>query len=186
MKFISILLWGATCTSLMARAAVAAVQNNSAATRPPATTCRLVADARLALGVHYSNLTNAETTRTPNGGAYQPKELICNSDCEIINLKKFKKVYLPGNPDADAGGYVTFPDIDRVAEYHRLSTAAQFIKDFAAGCPTVSHVVRNSNSAVVEYNDGAVRADTFNFKADNTLVSWVRKTADGRSEVHNF
>ena len=79
------------------------------------------------------NMANAETTRTPEGGPYRRKDVVFSSDHSSFAL--FGRVpeelatgvsvanvvqdngppemrYLPGHPDADANGYVAFPNMN--------------------------------------------------------------------------
>jgi len=88
-----------------------------------------------------SNLANAETTSTPGGGPYQKQLVVFGteqtghgkfaqtlarlSDLHARGVKVEKVVadkapavrrYDPGHPDADADGYVSFPNINPVEE----------------------------------------------------------------------
>src|SRR3974390_1200436 len=80
------------------------------------------------------NLANAETTRTPEGGPYRRKDVVfetsnaaspfasaLNSELEapggvsvseiITDTSDPELRYMPGHPDANAGGYVAFPRV---------------------------------------------------------------------------
>ncbi len=97
-----------------------------------------------------SNMANAETTRTPKGGPYQRQLVVFGtgrpnrgnfaltltrfSDLHVRGVKVAQVVqdktppirrYEPGHPDADAQGYVSFPDINPVEEMVNLMAAAQ-------------------------------------------------------------
>jgi len=97
-----------------------------------------------------SNLANAETTSTPGGGPYQKELVVFGTerpgrgrfaqtlsrfgDLHAREVKVEKVVqdkapplrrYEPGHPDADADGYVSFPDINPVEEMVNLMGAAQ-------------------------------------------------------------
>ena len=97
-----------------------------------------------------SNLANAETTRTPGGGPYKKQEVVFGTkmpsqgkfaltlsslaDLHARGVKVEQVVqdktppvrrYEPGHPDADADGYVSFPDINPVEEMVNLMGAAQ-------------------------------------------------------------
>src|ERR1700704_2396052 len=74
------------------------------------------------------NLANAETTRTPQGGPYRRKDVVFSSEAQaspfaavfqtelqgngvtasevVEDTREPDKRYMPGHPDADAGGYV--------------------------------------------------------------------------------
>ena len=97
-----------------------------------------------------SNLANAETTRTPSGSPYKKQLVVFGTeepdrgqfaltlsrfgDLHARGVKVEKVVqdtapavrrYEPGHPDADADGYVSFPDINPVEEMVNLMGAAQ-------------------------------------------------------------
>ena len=87
-----------------------------------------------------SNIANAQTTRTAEGGPYQPKEVVFGSEAakesfaeilegeleekaqmvhatEIQNSKKPPILkYEPNHPDANAEGYVAYPNINTMEE----------------------------------------------------------------------
>src|SRR5208337_4532601 len=92
-----------------------------------------------------SNLANAETTRTPGGGPYKKQMVVFGtarpdggkfaltlshlSDLHARGVKVEQVVqdkapalrrYEPGHPDADADGYVAYPDINPVEEMVNL------------------------------------------------------------------
>jgi flagellar basal-body rod protein FlgC len=97
-----------------------------------------------------SNMANAETTRTPAGGPYKKQFVVfgteeigrgkfaqtfsCLADFHARGVKVEKVVqdqapairrYEPGHPDADADGYVAYPDINPAEEMVNLMGAAQ-------------------------------------------------------------
>jgi flagellar basal-body rod protein FlgC len=97
-----------------------------------------------------SNLANAETTRTPGGGPYKKQMVVFEtekpgggkcaptlaglSDLHARGVKVEQVIqdkapavrrYEPGHPDADAEGYVSYPDINPVEEMVNLMGAAQ-------------------------------------------------------------
>jgi flagellar basal-body rod protein FlgC len=97
-----------------------------------------------------SNLANAETTHTEAGGPYRRQNVVFGTeqpglgsfastltrfgDLHARGVKVEKVVqdntppvrrYLPGHPDADPDGYVSFPDINPVEEMVNLMGAAQ-------------------------------------------------------------
>src|SRR4051794_8347293 len=94
-----------------------------------------LAVARMRVNVLASNIANAETTHTPEGGPYKRRDVVqsakevpgsFSSALDRMSLKKPvvaavvedqsepKKVYQPGHPDADAQGYVAYPNINVV------------------------------------------------------------------------
>jgi len=100
--------------------------------------------------VTASNMANAETTRTPSGGPYKKQLVVFGTerpgagkfaltlsglgDLHARGVKVEQVVqdaappvrrYEPGHPDADADGYVAFPDINPVEEEVNLMGASQ-------------------------------------------------------------
>ncbi len=98
------------------------------------------------------NITNAQTTRTVEGGAYIPKEAICckGGICEIVPIRckgigcphdgKLKPApvlkYDPKYPDADSNGYVAYPDINVHEEMSKLVRVQRAI-DYLMASPPV-------------------------------------------------
>ncbi len=97
-----------------------------------------------------SNLANAQTTRTPQGGPYKRQHVVFTTErpgrgtfalalmrfgdlhargvrVERVAEDKMPAVrrYEPGQPDADAQGYVSYPDINPVEEMVNLMGASQ-------------------------------------------------------------
>ena len=88
------------------------------------------------LQVIAQNLANMNTSRTATGGPYRPMRMISGprSDfgtlvssgvdqphgVEVLGLEPIaggvRRVHEPGNPDADAQGWVSYPDLDHAAE----------------------------------------------------------------------
>ena len=99
------------------------------------------------MDVISSNIANASTTRTEDGGPYIKKSVVFeeqdNSFNSIFNSLEngassgvkvsevledtdaVKKVYDPDNPDADANGYVLTPDINTVEEMTDMMSATR-------------------------------------------------------------
>ncbi len=109
---------------------------------------------RLRMNVISSNLANANTTRTPEGGPYRRKDVVfmaarlgrteggfgeylrrmlfSPSEPEGVKVveivedqKPFRKVYDPYHPDADKEGYVLYPNVDVVEEMVNLLSASR-------------------------------------------------------------
>ena len=107
------------------------------------------------------NLANAKTTRTPLGGPYRRRTVVQQTadvdDTFSVHMQSaldrsvkgvrvmavtmdnrpFKRVYEPGNPDANAEGYVMYPDINVVEEMANLMTAQ---RNYEANVTTVDAV----------------------------------------------
>lgn len=93
---------------------------------------------RTRLDTISSNMANAETTRTPQGGPYQRKMVVFETQqmsfadhlssrsnkaingvrvsSIAVDNRDPKLVYDPQHPDADDRGYVAMPDIDILKE----------------------------------------------------------------------
>jgi flagellar basal-body rod protein FlgC len=102
---------------------------------------------RTHLNVISMNLANVNTTQTEEGGPYRRKSVVFKAapletpfsremqsalDRELRGVRvkailpdkrPFKRVYDPGHPDADAEGYVNYPDINVVEEMANMMTA---------------------------------------------------------------
>ena len=93
---------------------------------------------RLRLDVISSNVANASTTRTEDGGPYKRKIAVFEENydeklgmlgikaTEIIDDKTpVKKLYEPNHPDADEEGYVEYPNVDLLVEMTDLIVASR-------------------------------------------------------------
>jgi flagellar basal-body rod protein FlgC len=91
-----------------------------------------------------SNMANARTTRTAEGGPYQRKVTVFEAEsvdpfgdemdraAQRVQVAEVKadgrppvRVYDPGHPDADAEGYVLYPDINVLQEMVDLMTTSR-------------------------------------------------------------
>ncbi len=148
--------------------------------------CKNVEKYQLALSVHASNWSNFITTRTPSGGCYKYKEVMCRGTCNVIETKKSLMKFEPGHPDANREGYVEYPDISKEKEHAAITTYAKALQALSHQCPSRVNFVDNTNSFIAEYKLGFVKSDIFNFDSQSMLVSWVRENADGVSQILNF
>jgi flagellar basal-body rod protein FlgC len=106
---------------------------------------------RLRMDVTSANLANAETTRTPGGGAYRRQDVILQESSGsdtfagslagamgpgeapagvevaaiVDDTTPTKKVYEPSNPEADGQGYVEMPNVNPVSEMTDLIDASR-------------------------------------------------------------
>ena len=84
---------------------------------------------RLRMDTITSNMANAETTRTDEGGPYKRKSSSFKESYDAArnpngvkavaiedDNSEFRKVYDPTNPDADETGYVTYPNVNVLNE----------------------------------------------------------------------
>ena len=101
------------------------------------------------LSVISSNLANVESTRTPEGGPYRRKDVVFSATSMgnsfesvlssegshleqgveisdvISDSRPFKQVYNPQHPDADASGYVLYPNINPMEEMVNMMSASR-------------------------------------------------------------
>ncbi|MDE1171493.1 MAG: flagellar basal body rod protein FlgC [Verrucomicrobium sp.] len=100
---------------------------------------------RTRLEIVAGNIGNAQTTRGPDGKAYQRKEVVFETVAnqngvpaapgqQIGGVKVAKivddpspgqKLYMPGHPHADAQGFVTMPNVNVVDEMVDMMTASR-------------------------------------------------------------
>src|SRR5579884_606882 len=94
------------------------------------------------------NLANSETTRTPEGGPYRRKDALFSTSAEnspfssvfqqqletetgvqvtdiVQDTREPERRYMPGHPDADASGYVAFPNINPAEDMVDLLSASR-------------------------------------------------------------
>ena len=109
---------------------------------------------RLRLDVISNNIANAETTRTADGGPYKRQDVVFTTSQKqmpfanmlLVNRKLGEKalqlngvavsqivtdetpgttVYSPNHPDANAEGYVNYPNVDLVVEMTNMLSATR-------------------------------------------------------------
>lgn len=106
---------------------------------------------RLRMDIISQNIANTNTTRTEDGTPYRRKIVVFEENKEsrpfseyltsasrerylangvkvsgiIEDSTPFKKVYDPGNPDADEEGYVEMPNVDVVTEMVNMISATR-------------------------------------------------------------
>jgi len=118
-----------------------------------------MAASRAKMDVVASNLANAETTRTPEGGPYKRKSVVLSAETppggfdgalkdalktvKVDNIVEdttaFKTIYNPGHPDADEKGMVSLPNVNLVTEMADMIIAA---RSFEA-CATAYDATKN-------------------------------------------
>jgi flagellar basal-body rod protein FlgC len=111
---------------------------------------------RTRVNVATSNLANAETTRTPEGGPYRRLDPVVESvpfpelapgspDAPasvavarvVADPTPGRRVYSPGHPDADADGFVTFPNVNPIHEVVNLMSASRAYEANATAVETL-------------------------------------------------
>ncbi len=100
---------------------------------------------RLRMDVIAANLANAESTQTPEGGPYKRRDVVFESLAGgsfddalgsatggavrvarvVEDEKPPRVVFDPGHPDADAKGYVSYPNVNPITEMVNLMAATR-------------------------------------------------------------
>ena len=127
-----------------------------------------LAAQRVRMNVLSSNLTNANTTRTPEGGPYKREDVVFSatnvSDFEnmldedwgtelkkvqVIDIHKDTKaprmVLDPSHPDANAEGYVAMPNIQTMTEMVNMIAAT---RAFEANTTALNSAKAMANTAI--------------------------------------
>ena len=108
-----------------------------------------LAAQRVRMNVLASNLANANTTRTPEGGPYKREDVVFAANAagnefedfldedwgtqlkkvQVVDIHKDTKaprrVLDPSNPDADSNGYVSMPNIQVMTEMVNMIAATR-------------------------------------------------------------
>jgi len=114
------------------------------------------------------NLANSETTRTPEGGPYRRQDVVFQSapqtspfsavfQSEMTNgvagvevsevvqdPTEGEKRYQPGHPDADADGYVAFPNVNPAEDMVDLLNAQRGFEGNIAAMTAVKDMIQRS------------------------------------------
>ncbi len=118
---------------------------------------------RTRMNVAASNLANAQTTQAEGGGPYKRRDVVLASEDlpgtgEMTGVVKGVKVsqiqqdpnpprleYDPGHPQANAQGYVAYPNINPVEEMVDMITAS---RAYEAGVTSMSSAVNMAEKAL--------------------------------------
>lgn len=114
-----------------------------------------------------ANMANAETTRTPQGGAYRRQLVVFRArptprfpallaalhprpaegvrvDRVGADASPMPRRYEPGHPDADGAGYVTYPNVNPVMEMTDLLSAVRAYQLNAAAVQAAKNMIQQS------------------------------------------
>lgn len=119
---------------------------------------------RTRVNLATSNLANAETTRTPEGGPYKRLDPVITAvpfpaelgDAQssatppmkaevssiVADQTPGRRVYSPGHPDADAEGFVVFPNVNPVHEVVNLMSASRSYEANATAIDTLKSMAQ--------------------------------------------
>ncbi len=125
-----------------------------------------LAAQRVRMNVVASNLANANTTRTPEGGPYRRKDVLLSAmvvphgfedeltarmddqlrEVTVVGVESDgsapRMVYDPGHPDADPNGYVAMPNVDVVSEMVDMITASRTYEANATAISTIKQMAQ--------------------------------------------
>lgn len=124
---------------------------------------------RTRLNVASSNLANAQTTKGPDGKPYARQDVVLRSQAPNANISGAQAgdgagaisgvqvagikadanpprlEYDPGHPDANADGYVAYPNVNPVEEMVDMITAS---RAYQAGVTALDSAVQLSEKAI--------------------------------------
>jgi flagellar basal-body rod protein FlgC len=114
------------------------------------------------------NIANADTTRTADGGPYRRKDAVFQSDAVstpfssvfssqmdgqdtgvrvsqvVVDNSDGDRRYMPGHPDADKDGYVTFPKVNAAQDMVDLMGASRGYQANVAAIGAVKDMIQRS------------------------------------------
>jgi flagellar basal-body rod protein FlgC len=111
------------------------------------------------------NMANSETTRTPEGGPYRRKDVVFSTDQQVSpfsavfqneigtgvavadviqDAREPQRRYMPGHPDADANGYVAFPNMNPAEDMVDLLSASRSYQANVAAISSVKDMISRS------------------------------------------
>ena len=121
--------------------------------------------ARMRVNTLASNIANAETTRTEEGGPYKRKDIVqvaapvnshFSSALDRMTLARPmvqavvedqsppKQVYNPGHPDADDKGFINLPNINVVSTMTDLMSASRLYQANISALETARNMGRDA------------------------------------------
>lgn len=121
---------------------------------------------RLKMDTISTNIANAKTTRTEEGGPYKRKEVLFEENLKdqknkltglnerrSVGVKvtgisedgeNFKQIYDPEHPDADIDGYVTMPNVNMVDEMIALITTQRSYEANVTALNTSKNILKKT------------------------------------------
>jgi flagellar basal-body rod protein FlgC len=114
---------------------------------------------RTRMNVSSSNLANVSTTQGADGGPYKRKDVVLQSvagqpgtgvqGVEVASIQEDaappRMEYDPGHPDANAQGYVAYPNVNMVEEMVDMITAS---RAYEAGITALDTAVSLAERAI--------------------------------------
>ena len=123
--------------------------------------------ARMRVNVLASNVANAETTRTEEGGPYKRRDVVQIARTEqssfsnvldrlslsrpsiaavLADQKEPKLVFQPGHPDANKDGFVAYPNINVVSTMTDLMSASRLYQANVTVLETARRMAQDAQS----------------------------------------
>lgn len=111
------------------------------------------------------NMANSETTRTPEGGPYRRKDAVFATQVQtspfsavfqdevgtgvtvaevVTDTREPQRRYLPGHPDADANGYVAFPNMNPAEDMVDLLNSTRSYEANVAAISSLKDMISRS------------------------------------------
>lgn len=121
--------------------------------------------ARLRVNTLASNLANAQTTRTDEGGPYRRRDVVQvakdvpgtfastldrmslqrpSAMAVVADQSEPRKVFQPGHPDADNEGYVAYPNVNMVQTMTDLMMAQRLYQASLSAMSATKDMVQES------------------------------------------
>ena len=128
--------------------------------------------ARARVNILASNIANAETTRTPEGGPYKRKDLVQSSiplkgafsnaldrmtlsqpliHAVVEDQSPGRAVYNPGHPDANGEGYVLYPNINVVQTMTDLMSATRLYQATVTAVESARSMTRAASNISIRF-----------------------------------
>ena len=111
------------------------------------------------------NLANSETTRTPEGGPYKRRDAVFTTEDQtspfsavfqnevstgvgvaqvVEDTRPPDRRYMPGHPDADKDGYVSFPNINPAEDMVDLMSASRAFSSNVSAVAAIKDMIHRS------------------------------------------
>jgi flagellar basal-body rod protein FlgC len=111
------------------------------------------------------NLANSETTRTPEGGPYKRRDAVFTTEDQtspfsavfqnevstgvgvaqvVEDTRPPDRRYMPGHPDADKDGYVSFPNINPAEDMVDLMSASRAFTSNVSAVAAIKDMIHRS------------------------------------------
>lgn len=110
-----------------------------------------LAAERFRMDVISSNIANANSIRTPNQDAYRRQMVILTGDESGVKVQRvmpdmseLRKVHEPGNPMADAEGFVYYSNVEPITEMVNMMGATRAYEANVAAFNSVKGMIRSA------------------------------------------